>query len=200
MKKEDCRVGMVVYDRHGGVKGVVVKINPKNARVRTVEDMKHGGGRGSGAGSLWNMPYHILEPVVSENISTEMTMRSFEQPENEGIKKFFEKSKDTSPLDFPENSPEWHIMKAICEIWRRLEEESLENEAKDGNEVMVVNGSQVIVKSGGGRRVTTVVRELRGHYSDLINKMFSAIGRYVPKDEAERWESGTNEEHAVVPS
>lgn len=184
MKKEDCRVGMVVYDRHGGVKGVVVKVNPKYARIRLLQEY-----RGSDAGSLWNMPYRILEPVVSENLSTEMTMRSFEQPENEGIKKFFEKSKETSPLDFPENSPEWHIMKSICELWRRLEDESLENEAKEGKEVVVVNGSQVIVKSGGGQRVSTVVRELRGHYSELINKMFSAIGRYVPKDEAERWES-----------
>jgi len=182
MNKEDCRVGMVVYDRHGGVKCIVIKCNPKNAQVRLVEELK-AGGRGSKPGSLWNIPYRILDPVVSENMGTEMVMRSFEQPDNDGIKTYFKNKQieEKIPLNFPEGSPEWHILKAICELWRRLDDDSLEKEA-----------DAVL----GGRRAQTV-RLLRAHYSGLINRMFTAIGREVEKDEALAWESGNNTEQQV---
>lgn len=118
MKKQDCRVGMVVRDRLEEIKAVVVKCNPKNARVRTLEEM-----RGYKAGVLWNIPYALLDPVVADNLKTEMAMRSFEQSGNEGIKAYFVHSRADEPVDFPDGSPEHHLMSAVCELWRRLDRE-----------------------------------------------------------------------------
>ena len=120
MKKEDCRVGLVVYHRVFGAKGVVLKCNPKKARVSIVEGSKN---RLSMApGSIWNMPYGGLDPVV--DAKTEMAMRSFEQPDSPGIKAYFANNRRADePVDFPDGSPEHHLVKAVCELWRRLEDE-----------------------------------------------------------------------------
>ena len=180
MRREDCRVGLVVQSGIEGVRGVVVKCNPKKARVRLIEDMKSGR-HGGEKGSLWNMPYMYLEPLVDPRLKTEMVMRSFEDPDNEGIKTYIEEVlKSDQSVDFPEGSPEFHIMRAICELWRRLEDESIEREAA----------------SMEGRRDKNE-RELKAHYSELINKMFSALGREISKDASEKWETGNMETRAV---
>lgn len=168
---------VVYYSMDGGVRGVVVKCNPKNARVRTIEDNDRTGA----AGTLWNMPYRLLEPYVAGSLSTEMVMKSFEQPENEGIKRYVAESMRDDPLNFPEDSPEIHIVRAICELWRRLDDENLERECQA---VMDAEG----LKPGPKRRPSTIMRDIQSHYSNMINKLFSALGREVSRSAAERWE------------
>lgn len=143
MKKEDCRLGMVVFHREFEVKGVVVKCNPKKAKVRIVEEIKNGRRRGVAAGSLWNMPYSGLEPVV--DAGTEMAMRSFEQPENDGIKTYFKHvARADEPVDFPEDSPEHHLMRAVCELWRRLaREEDRRRNSDTINRIFGIFGREV---------------------------------------------------------
>lgn len=166
MNKQDCRVGMVVYNREFSVKAVVVKCNPKKARVRTVEDMEIRR-RGYKAGSLWNIPYMYIEPLVGENVKTEMVMRSYENPDNQGIKAYFaHASKADAPVDVQEGSPEWHITKAVCELWRRLEGDSVNEQ------------------------------ERRLH-SEMMNRLYSILGREVSKDAAENWEAGKIRSEAV---
>jgi hypothetical protein len=166
MKREDCRVGMVVWEPEWQIRAVVIKCNPKNARVKTLEAIG-GKTRGSAPGSTWNIPYKLLEPWVDTKAPAFMAMKSFEQPGNAGIKAYFANAgKASDPVDFPEGSPEWHVMKAICELWRRLDEEGQ-------------------------------TAALRRHYSFLINKLFSALGREVSQRAAEEWETGNIKEEAV---
>lgn len=180
MRKEDCRVGLVVHSSIEGVRGVVVKCNPKKARVRLIEDMKSGR-HGGEKGSLWNMPYMYIEPIIDPRLKTEMVMRSFQDPDNDGIKAYIEQAmKSDMAVEFPEGSPEFHIMRAICELWRRLEDGSIEREAA----------------SMEGRRDKNE-RTLKSHYSELINKMFSALGREISKNAAEKWEAGNMKTQAV---
>jgi hypothetical protein len=160
MKKEDCRVGLVVYHPVFGAKGVVLKCNPKKARVNIVEGSKNR--RSMAPGSIWNMPYGGLYPVV--DAKTEMAMRSFEQPESPGIKAYFANARRADePVDFPDGSPEHHLVKAVCELWRRLEDEE----------------------------------GLRARHSEMINRIFNALGREVSKEAAMEWEAGKIEGEKV---
>ncbi len=63
MLRENAKVGMKVYfGRVNGEKtlGVIEKINPKAAKVKTLEDR----GRSRGvAGTIWNVPYSLLQPA-----------------------------------------------------------------------------------------------------------------------------------------
>jgi len=189
MKKEDCRPGMVIKDSYCGVRAVILKCNPKNARVRTIEDNDRTGE----AGSLWNMPYRMIEPYQAENLQTEMVMKSFEQPENEGIKAYISNNERAhDPLDFPEGSPESHIMRAICELWRRLEDDNLDRECQGLVELEAL-------KPGPKRRPSTIMRDIHGRYSDMINKMFTALGREVSKQAAERWEKDRKGSDGTIP-
>lgn len=185
MNKQDCRVGMVVHHHEFDVKCVVVKCNPKKARVRTIEDMKSSR-RGSKSGSLWNMPYSSITPVVSGNLKTEMTMRSFGEVENPGIKTYFLNTKADEPVNFQEDSPEWHMMRAVCELWRRLDDESLELECE-----------KIKAASENTQRPSTIIRNLRAEYSDKINRLFGILGREVSQDAAFSWESGNIESKRV---
>lgn len=159
-------MGMAVG--YGDMKGVVVKINPKNARVRTVAGDKR-------PGSLWSIPYGLLEPSVG--VSTEMMMRSFEQPDNQGIKTYFaHANKADDPVETELDSPEHHVMMAVCELWRRLDDESLAAES----------GSNLHAE-----------RRLRAGYSDMINRLFGVLGREVSREAATNWETGRIRDEAV---
>lgn len=186
MKKQDCRVGMVVYDRVGRVRGVVIKCNPKNVRMRTIDEDRDGDKDAS-----WDIPYSHVDPVVTTSLSQEMVMRSFEQPDSEAIKTYV-LSKNEDPLpDYPEGSPEQHILRAICELWRKLDDESLERECREAVELEAL-------KSGPKRRPATIMRAIQLRYVEMINKLFSALGREVSKPLAEKWEKTGNEKS--VPS
>ena len=61
MKKENARVEMkVIFGRDTGEKtrGVIVRLNPKKAKVRILEDR----GSKSEAGQVWGVPYSMMEP------------------------------------------------------------------------------------------------------------------------------------------
>lgn len=61
MQRELCRVGMSVqFGRTRGEKtiGVVEKLNPKKAKVRTTEQRGE-----TPAGTVWNVPYSLLSPT-----------------------------------------------------------------------------------------------------------------------------------------
>lgn len=175
MNKQDCRVGMVVYHREFQVKGVVVKCNPKKARVRTVEDMKGTSRSGSRAGTLWNMPYSGLDPVL--DVKTEMAMRGFEQTDNQGIKTYFQHaSAADQPVECSEGSPEHHVMMAVCELWRRLDDDRIRAEV----DAMDATPSSKAAK----------FRNRKAHLSEQINKLFTFLDREVSREAAERWETG----------
>ena len=66
MIREQCHVGMkVVFGRPNGEKtvGEVVKVHPTKCKVKTLEE--RGGGRGSKAGAVWNIPYSLMAPADS---------------------------------------------------------------------------------------------------------------------------------------
>lgn len=102
MNREDCRNGMIVeFGRENGqhTKGVVIKMNPKKAKIRTIES--RGVGRGSQAGSLWMVGYGAI--VAAQDATTEATivMQSFVQPNNPAVKAFAQaKSMADQPIPY----------------------------------------------------------------------------------------------------
>ena len=64
MQIEQARIGMQVYfGRSQGEKtlGKIIKLNPTKAKVETLEG--RGNGRGGMAGSVWSVPYSMMEPA-----------------------------------------------------------------------------------------------------------------------------------------
>lgn len=64
MLREQCKVGIVIeFGRDNGLwtKAEVIKINPKMAKVRTLES--RGNGRGNHIGAVWNVAYALMRPV-----------------------------------------------------------------------------------------------------------------------------------------
>jgi hypothetical protein len=122
MKKEDFQVGMIVRfaaDRFGPDKmprGVIIKINPKRAKVKSLDPVGKWG-----LGGIWNCSYSGLVPVVGgDEVSNEMTMRSFENPDDPGIKAWSAAQK--SKPDLPDSLPaeDEHIVRAIHELYLKL--------------------------------------------------------------------------------
>lgn len=65
MKIQDARVGMQVrFGRKNGEKtlGVIEAINPKKAKVRTLEVR----GKRETSGEVWSVPYVLMEPADGE--------------------------------------------------------------------------------------------------------------------------------------
>lgn len=117
MEKSECRVGMIVEMIPDQVKAVVIKLNPKRARVRTLDHFKS---RGSNPGSIWNCPYMMLRPVVGEH--TTVVMKSFEQPDNQGIKVYMKAAEEADlPLEDLDPTDEL-IVRAIREIYTKIDD------------------------------------------------------------------------------
>lgn len=115
MKKEDCRKGMVVLFGDDNCRGVVVKVNPKLARVSTLDPHK-----GRRPGLVWRVPYAMMSPVVTEDVGTEMAMRSFANPDDVAVKTWASHRPDTG---IPRNLEEedYHILAAIHILYKKLE-------------------------------------------------------------------------------
>ena len=162
MEKKDCKVGMVVYNRHFDVRGVVQKCNPKRAKIRIIDEIKNSRrSRGVTVDSLWNMPYANLEIFVGENLEKELVLKSFGQKIT-GLQPYF-KNKKSVEIEYPPGHPEWDIMQAICKIWKDL---SL---------------------SHSGRRPEFSISDER-----TLGKLFLILGRHVSKEEAESWYEKNN--------
>ena len=115
MKKEDCRKGLVVMFGEENCRGVIVKINPKMAKVSTLDSY-----RGRRPGLIWRVPYARLSPVVGTEMRTEMAMRSFASPEEDAVKTWASHQPKT---DIPERLEEedYHILAAIHILYTKLE-------------------------------------------------------------------------------
>ena len=126
MRKEDCKKGMLVYfgdtidvsDRFGGKmsRGVVIKVNPKRARVRSIDPAGK-----YPAGVVWTCHYSRISPVVGgEEVASEMAMRSFANPGEEAIRVWSEAQKSQGEMqEFLHE--DIHIVRAIHEIYTKLD-------------------------------------------------------------------------------
>jgi len=119
MRREDCKVGMIVTVGEASVRGVVLKVNPKFAVLKMMDTH-----RGHLPGSKWKYRYEWLSPLVSagDEVSNEMMMRSFQDPDNEGVKAWSsaQKKRGSVPTDGPPEDD--LIVRAILEIYSRLED------------------------------------------------------------------------------
>jgi len=163
MKREDCTVGMKVeFGRHGGEKtlGVVVKMNDKKAKVETTEARGRGGR--SAAGTVWNVPYSLMEPAWTT--ADDEPVRSVTPPPPMPPR--------VAPADEPIVFNPWgdiaeeYIMLAICRTYATL---SPENLTCDGE-----LPPQAVAKRAAG------LHSRLGH-------LFAALGRRVSEEAADRW-------------
>jgi hypothetical protein len=129
MKKEDFQVGMIVRfaaDRFGPDKmprGVIIKINPKRAKVKSLDPAGKWGLAG-----IWNCSYSGLVPVVGgEEVSNEMTMRSFEKPDDQAVKTWSTRQKKQREISRAIKPEDRHIIRAIDRIYDQLEKDSASN-------------------------------------------------------------------------
>lgn len=163
MRKEDCKVGMVVCfgdtlkhtSRFGGKvsRGIIIKVNPKRAKVRSIDPA----GRWP-AGTTWTCSYANLFPVPpADSITNEMTMRSFENPNDVGIKAWSEAQKSRKTLPETLKPEDEHIMRAVCEIYDKFDD------------TYGVQKSELHTK---------------------LHLLFRALGVEVSKTEAEAWRAG----------
>ena len=117
MLKEECRIGQHVYfGRKQGAKtlGVIVKLNDKKAKVKTLE--QRGNGRGSTAGVPWSVPYSMMFPAPTAGAAVKA----------EGHKLLPGEKLAYSPFQPQEDI---HILQAIACIYSGL---SMENLTCDG--------------------------------------------------------------------
>jgi hypothetical protein len=107
MLKEQCRVGMtVIFGRDNGEKttGKIIKMNPTKAKVQI--DVSRGYGRGVVVGSVWGVPYSMMQPV--DAVDTPQAPK--------------QASLDYSPFD---SGADQHIMQAINCVYGELSPENL---------------------------------------------------------------------------
>lgn len=159
MKKEDFQVGMIVrfgadrFEADCMPRGVIIKVNPKRAKVKSLDRA----GKWP-AGAVWTCGYGGLVPVFGGNeVSNEMTMRSFERPDDPAVKAWSARQKAMAAKPKSLQPEDKHIMRAIHEIWQRLEARP-EIDGKKRNEL-----------------------------SRKINLLFRFMGREITKEEAEAW-------------
>lgn len=116
MKREDCKKGMIVQWGDDMCRGVVIKINPKMAKVTTLDAHK-----GQRAGLTWRVPYSMLWPVVGgQEIGSEMAMRSFANPNDPAVKAWVGNQTEHTPIGELSIEDEF-IMRAICELHAKLD-------------------------------------------------------------------------------
>ena len=169
MNREDCRIGMIVeFGRENGqhTKGVVIKMNPKKAKIRTIES--RGAGRGSQAGSLWVVSYGVIVAVQDGTTEATIAMQSFVQPNNPAVKAFAQaKSMADQPVPY---TPFTHADNLILEAiyWAHMEL-SPENLSCDGElPVHVVNAR-------------------RSKLNARLTHLYKAFGREVGENAACNW-------------
>lgn len=128
MRKEDFKVGQVVYfgdtisdsSKFGGrmSRGVILKLNPKRAKLKSLDRA----GKWP-AGVIWHCHYATLVPVVGgDEVANEMTMRSFEKPDDPAVKAWSAAQKNKAPLPEKLSPEDEHIVRAIDEIYDRIDD------------------------------------------------------------------------------
>lgn len=128
MKKEDFKVGQLVYfgdttshtSKFGGKasRGVIIKLNPKRAKVKSIDPA----GKWP-AGCVWTCHYSRLVPVVGSDESiNEMTMRSFEKPDDYAVKAWSAAQKNKTSLPETLSAEDEFVMRAVCEIYGKIDD------------------------------------------------------------------------------
>lgn len=109
MQVYECHVGMTVeFGRENGewTKGEIIKINPKKAKVKTLES--RGSGRGGFTGAVWSVPYSMMRVVGQNSVPTSHASHKMEVS-----------------YPFNEFDQNYHIMRAIVDCYYRLSPEWL---------------------------------------------------------------------------
>jgi len=170
MLREECRVGMIVeFGRETGerTKGIIVKMNPKRAQVRSLEG--RGLGRGSQAGSQWSVPYSMMVTVNDAVTETSVVMQSFAQPQNPAFKAFAqEMALADQPIPYTpfQNYTEQLIIEAIHSVHVELSPENL---------------------TCDGELPAHVVNARRIKLNTRLNFLYKAYGRPVSETAAWNW-------------
>lgn len=161
MDKRECRVGMVVMFKDnvaGEAKGVVIKINPKRAKVRAL-DVTRSQRRVFQPGIIWGISYSLLRPAgEGPEVLNEMGMRSFADTKNPAYKEYFANQEKADRRVENLQGSSVAVMEAICSVY---EDMKLEWERCKG-----VRGP-VLVKR--------------------LNFLFGALGREVSEKAADEW-------------
>lgn len=117
MDKKDCRVGMTVQFGQGICRGVVIKMNRSRAEVSALDAYKNAPPR-----TTWNVYFTNMHPLVGgDELVNEMFMRSFAEPESKAIKAWSRAEQANKELAGSLSLEDSHIMRAIHEIYMRLE-------------------------------------------------------------------------------
>jgi hypothetical protein len=170
MIREECREGMIVeFGRETGerTKGIIVKMNPKKAKVRTLEG--RGSGRGSQVGAVWGVPYSMMVAVQDAATETAVVMQSFAQPQNPAFKAFAQaKSVADQPVPYSpfQNHSEQLILEAIHSVYSELSPEFL---------------------TCDGELPFHVVNARRSKLQSRLNYLFKAFGREVSETAVWKW-------------
>lgn len=159
MQRENCRKDMkVFFGRTRGEKtlGKVKKCNPTKAKIETLEH--RGNGRGCEPGSIWNVPYELIEPADESDVA-----------EAPSAKRLLAKCSADDPIPSFDLLPgtNYHILSAILCIYNDL---SPENLCCDGE-----------ISVGEARKKADRLRR-------KLQALFTAYGREVSETAAWAWE------------
>jgi hypothetical protein len=158
----------VVFGRGNGEKtlGEIVKINPTKAKVKTLES--RGNGRGSDIGSVWTVPYSLMQPAGVAFIDEANSMAP---APIHGLSESMEMKLADVPVSIYMPYGDARIMEAIIDCYTRLSPEYL--------------------TADGERPMSEVVR-LRSSLNSRLNHLFKALGRPVSESVAYKWEEYRN--------
>jgi hypothetical protein len=116
MLREHARPKMkVVFGRPNGEKtiGIIVKCNPKFAKVQTLEE--RGRGRGSDEGATWKVAYSLMEPLPVDGDKHNVEIkRNGEDQIIVGVTTFH--------AHYADSNPQWRVIQArgrgtyVCEV------------------------------------------------------------------------------------
>lgn len=119
MNKNECRVGMLVNIIGESAKAVVIKSNPKRARIKIVQ----GSISRFSTHSVWNVPYSHLNPLVSGDDSDHsmMVMKSFEEPGSTAVKAYMTQAEKANLPLGELNRVDELIVEAIHELYETID-------------------------------------------------------------------------------
>lgn len=166
MQRSDCHVGQrVIFGRPGPraekTLGEIVKLNPKKAKVKILEDR----GQNSQAGQIWGVPYSLMAPAPAD-AQPGPAGQAFEEHFNRQTA--FEAARAEEPLEYNMFQPaeEQLILEAILCCYSNL---SPENLTCDGEAPM------------------SHVRRVKADMERKLNHLQKALGRTVSETAVYAW-------------
>lgn len=174
MTIQEAKIGMKVrFGRGNGqwTLGEIVKINPTNAKVKTLES--RGNGRGSEAGAVWGVPYSMMLPAdgttfLDEYLNTKPIDPAIMQAVVEGAQRKLADA-PVSTLSHGDSC----IMEAIVDCYNQLSPEWL---------------------TCDGELPMHEVRRRRDSLNSRLGHLFKAFGRPVSEIAAYDWDDARRKE------